>query len=517
MRDVDRPGICPLAPATPSGGTLDPSLSFERAHIDMAGIFISYRRVDTLPWAGRLFDGLCRCFGKDRVFMDINGGIPRGANFETVLTGALAGCDALLALIGPRWSSCTDSGGRRRLERADDWVRTEIVTGLSRNIPVVPVLLGEAPLPQVGELPEDLQPLCKQNKADVTDADWNHHVWRLAEDIARQTSLRASNRLEIDDVDSASGGLALLSDLISADRAVADATSRSKEVIENSYRQVGRLELFKLVHDAFHTIEFECLRPLEAGGSTSRLRPFKIRFATEARRIRESIQAGDMSPALKDDILEALGETEETLQGALTAPSEAGYAGVVARLQTLVSRLPSRLDEGICDTARELSLDRLVQLLRTVRETLEGSGHQERFASIVQAIDALERLRDELDQRVKEHSQLQRLDSRLRVVCVAGIDPRAVGKEWTRIKQVRARLAPPFTPDLQAVNEDLAALEGEIDAAVTRAEDSAAWDILREYFRSVASVFRDVDRSLKDFCMRLGGVSKPLKAVLELC
>jgi hypothetical protein len=107
----------------------------------MSGIFISYRRKDTLPWAGRLFDGLSRCFGKGQVFMDISGGIPRGANFEKVLTEALAGCDALLALIGPEWLSCKRSDGRRRLEVPDDWVRNEIATGLRRGIPVVPVLL----------------------------------------------------------------------------------------------------------------------------------------------------------------------------------------------------------------------------------------------------------------------------------------------------------------------------------------------------------------------------------------
>ena len=72
----------------------------------MAGIFISYRRSDTLPWAGRLFDDLTRSFGKQQVFMDINGGIPRGANFEKVLTESLAGCDAMLALIGPTWATC---------------------------------------------------------------------------------------------------------------------------------------------------------------------------------------------------------------------------------------------------------------------------------------------------------------------------------------------------------------------------------------------------------------------------
>jgi len=51
----------------------------------MSGIFLSYRRIDTQTWAGRLFDELKRRFGPSQVFMDIKGGIPQGANFERAL------------------------------------------------------------------------------------------------------------------------------------------------------------------------------------------------------------------------------------------------------------------------------------------------------------------------------------------------------------------------------------------------------------------------------------------------
>ena len=35
------------------------------------GIFVSYRRIDSLAYAGRLFDRLSDHFGHERVFMDI--------------------------------------------------------------------------------------------------------------------------------------------------------------------------------------------------------------------------------------------------------------------------------------------------------------------------------------------------------------------------------------------------------------------------------------------------------------
>jgi hypothetical protein len=177
--------------------------------------------------------------------------------------------------------------------------------------------------------------------------------------------------------------------------------------------------------------------------------------------------------------------------------------------------LPTRLDAGISDTARELSLDRLLELMSTVRAT-PGLADDAALAGFLQGIEALQRLRLELDQRVQEHTQLQRLDSKLRTVCVGGVAAGAVASEWARIKLVRGRLSVPVAGELQAVNDDLIALESEIDTTVGQGEEGPALDLIREYFRTVGSVFRDVDRSLKDFLLRLSAVSQPLKIVLDL-
>ena len=138
----------------------------------MPGIFISYRRTDTIAWAGHLFADLGKAFGAGQVFMDINGGIPRGADFERALTAALAGSDALLALIGPQWSECKRNDGTRRLDVPSDWVRNEIATALRRQIPVVPVVFGGARLPGEDKLPEDIRRLRKLQEAEITDKRW---------------------------------------------------------------------------------------------------------------------------------------------------------------------------------------------------------------------------------------------------------------------------------------------------------------------------------------------------------
>jgi len=480
----------------------------------MSGVFISYRRIDTLAWAGHLFADLRKSFGASQVFMDINGGIPRGADFEQVLTSTLASCDALLALIGPQWANCKRSDGTRRLDCPDDWVRNEISTALRRTIPVVPVLLGGAAFPGEAELPEDLRALCKREQAEVTDKRWDYDVGELIKDLIKLTLLTL-----LDDVASANTGIRLLKDLITEMPAVADAVSRSKEVIENTYRQVGKLELFKLIHDALHTMEFECLRPMQAGGAASRLRPFKVRFAGEEHRIQEAIQGREMNAVLRDDLIERLDSTTAAFKAAVDAPSEAAYGCVVCELNGLLSGMPSQLDLGIAEAATGLNLDRLVELMTRVRDTLPATaaGKDSELEPFVQGIDALMRLRDELTRRVAEHGQLQRLDSKLRTVCVGGTIPGMLAGEWGRIKLARSRLAPPLSPAMGAVNDDLEAIEFEIEALLGRGDEQVALDLVKEYFGAVSSVFRRVDGSLKEFCLRLSAVSQPLKTILSMC
>lgn len=146
-------------------------------------IFISYRRGDSSGHAGRLFDALQARFGHDHVFMDISG-IDSGENFVEAIDKAIRSCDALVAVIGDEWLSCT-VGSMRRLEAPDDFVRTEIATALGRGIPVVPVLVEQTSMPSAASLPEPLKPLATRHAHELTDARWSYDVARLIESLEK--------------------------------------------------------------------------------------------------------------------------------------------------------------------------------------------------------------------------------------------------------------------------------------------------------------------------------------------
>jgi len=52
--------------------------------------------------------------------------------------------------------------------------------------------------------------------------------------------------------------------------------------------------------------------------------------------------------------------------------------------------------------------------------------------------------------------------------------------------------------------------------AVARLDEPSSGDLMQEYFSAIATVFRDVDTTLRDFCARLSEVSKPLHTVLSM-
>src|SRR5947207_15882010 len=116
-------------------------------------IAISYRRQDSSPVAGRLYDRLQAEFGKGSVFMDFDS-IPYGVDFREHIKQTLERARVVVAVIGPHWLGSRGKG-TSRIKDPDDFVRLEIATALQRSIPVIPVLLDETPMPQAQNLPPD--------------------------------------------------------------------------------------------------------------------------------------------------------------------------------------------------------------------------------------------------------------------------------------------------------------------------------------------------------------------------
>ena len=105
-------------------------------------------------------------FGRDSIFLDIDT-IPFGRDIREHINNAVGQCDVLLAIIGDSWLNATDSNMNRRIDKPSDFVRLEIEAALNRNIPVVPVLVGNAEMPTEEELPKAINSLAYRNAAEL--------------------------------------------------------------------------------------------------------------------------------------------------------------------------------------------------------------------------------------------------------------------------------------------------------------------------------------------------------------
>jgi TIR domain len=145
---------------------------------DVGRVFISYRRQESSGLAGRLYDRLAARFGDDQVFMDVDT-IALGVDFAEVIAQAVSTCQVLVAVIGPRWLTATDTDGRRRLDDPDDLVRLEIGAALERDIRVIPILVEGAVIPRRQQLPEALAGLARRNALSVRHESFRADADRL--------------------------------------------------------------------------------------------------------------------------------------------------------------------------------------------------------------------------------------------------------------------------------------------------------------------------------------------------
>jgi hypothetical protein len=145
-------------------------------------VFICYRRQETAPYAGRIYDTMVSRFGVENVFMDLD--LDPGIDFVDRITRVVSDCVALIVVIGPRWAQLQNEDGTRRIEDPEDFVRLEVETGLRRDdVRLIPALVGGARMPRREELPPELQALARRNALELSEGRWAYDVGRLVDTL----------------------------------------------------------------------------------------------------------------------------------------------------------------------------------------------------------------------------------------------------------------------------------------------------------------------------------------------
>jgi beta-lactam-binding protein with PASTA domain len=125
-----------------------------------------------------------REFDDHSVFMDVSA-IQPGRDFRKVIDESVATCGVLLSVIGINWVDARNEAGERRLDDPSDFVRLETASALKRDIPVIPVLVRGAKMPQPRDLPEDVKDLAYRNAVELTHARWSGDLQFLSKALHR--------------------------------------------------------------------------------------------------------------------------------------------------------------------------------------------------------------------------------------------------------------------------------------------------------------------------------------------
>jgi hypothetical protein len=116
--------------------------------------------------------------------MDIDN-VPLGIDFVEHVTEQIGKCSVVIVMIGKQWHTIKDKKRRRRLDNADDLVRAEIRAALQQKIPVIPVTVQNAAMPQAEDLPDDIRLLVRRNGIQLDATRWRTDVERLIKELDR--------------------------------------------------------------------------------------------------------------------------------------------------------------------------------------------------------------------------------------------------------------------------------------------------------------------------------------------
>ena len=158
----------------------------------MATIFLSYRRTDS-PQACRVYDWLVARFGQDAVFMDV-AAIPVAVNYPDFLSQQIGNCKLVLALIGPDWT--------KKIHQPDDPVRMELESAIGHQVTVLPVLIGDTPMPPAEELPKSITTVATQNAVVVgVSRDFYTHMQAILPKVEAILGAKATQSVVLGDAE----------------------------------------------------------------------------------------------------------------------------------------------------------------------------------------------------------------------------------------------------------------------------------------------------------------------------
>lgn len=478
-------------------------------------VFISYRRADAAPSAGRVHDELRLRLGAPRVFMDVDGQLSPGDVLSDGLREQLERAGVLVVVVGPGWVDARAPTGGRRLDEPADWVRAEVERALAREIPLIPVLVEGAGMPAAEALPESLRPLTARLGLSLDDARWAESMDRLYLAVVRQAPELAPPRSSAERLSAAITALTTLRQRVPE---VAARVAASAEVLGATVETIACISAHKSMHDWLQAVEagLRRLGPKQRQGI--HLRPALREVQGGITRFREHQPA--LGAAFVEGTIAEVDALRELMESTCANPTPEAWEAVQDEVTHLLATLGPTLDRGVCEAGRRLELARLAELFTAVREAASGEATDAAGLSFVdEAVGALRNLGADVDQRVEEHDILQRLDTYLREIMGASAASaptvERLGRRWRPIVALLDQLPRPGSSAVAAARPDFAGCRQEVERAFAAGDAEAALLALDALLLNLVGAFQAADGEFVKLCEALSELAFPLRTLSQ--
>jgi hypothetical protein len=285
--------------------------------------------------------------------------------------------------------------------------------------------------------------------------------------------------------------------------------------------QIDDLMNYKDLHDQLHQLQFNCYEPIvrTIKGSeldeTARevLSEYELNFREIVGNLGE-IDSRLPAAASGAEWIQRLADARQDLARAIEAADPALLQKAAGDVRRVLHRQPSRINEWIILSARELRLANLVQALTEVCDELsERDIEPGRVATFRQGLAGLSRLTDNLGAVRDDHAQWQTVDSELRVID-AWLDrsTEELVQSWPHLKRYIDPLCSESSDDWAV---QLRAAGERLERAL-RSNDGAAVEQFRRFRRQAGLRFFKVDTNMKRLCEQLRLTGLPLASALKV-
>jgi hypothetical protein len=286
-------------------------------------------------------------------------------------------------------------------------------------------------------------------------------------------------------------------------------------------QQIDDLMNYKDLHDHLHQLQFNCYEPIvrstRAYTIDEDVRDALAEYELNLQVIIEALWEIDGrldSESSGADWIQSLADAHQDLREGIEHSNAAQLRRATGSIRRVLERQPSRINDRIMESARELRLERLVQALADVCDQLTDRHiDPEKASEFRSGLTGMSRLTVDLNATRDRHAEWQKLDVDLRLIDVC-LDRSADElfetwpDVWKCVDPLSRGVQDPWAIQFRAAAR-------RVDQAVMT-RDANTTDLFRKFRRHASIRFYKVDTNMKRLCEQLHRTGRPLAVMLKV-